>query len=358
VVALSPALAPAAPRAPAAIPDTLPRTAPPPSRAYGLGPRGFRLLPTGDEGPEGGTAGALLVNTDPVGRLTWMAQGLVGERARERGAALSAVWRGWRPAVGGEAFWMRHQPSEIGDAALSASLLDLDADYRGATLFAEHAWTGSVARQRVKAGASLGALELDFGGEDGARRLLFAEYAGSATRTRGRQSVGASLFVHASGGETFGESWRRGVGAAALGLGMGPLNVRGDVTYGRTNDGAPRWERFTAGGNRQPLLDDAVLSQRIARPGARFGVVEGSELLAWRVSTRLAGVTPYYWAATGDPSSEGEWYRVAGAEVDFTTPALSLIRIPGVRVVAGVAYPLDEPFEKELSGYFSVTYRP
>ena len=358
VVALSPALAPAAPRAPDAIPDTLPRTPPPPSRGYGLGPRGYRILPTGDEGPEGGTGGGMLVSTDPVGRLTWILQGLAGEEARERGAALSAVWRGRRPAVGGEAFWMRHQPSEVGNAVLSASLRDLDADYRGATLFAEHAWAGSTVRQRVRAGASYGQLELDFGGGEGERRLLFAEYAGSASRTRGRQSLGASLFLHASGGETLGEAWRRGVGSLALGLGVGPLNVRGDVTYGQTNDGAPAWERFTAGGNPQPLLDRAVLSQRIARPGARFGVVEGSELLAWQVSTRLAGVTPYYWAATGNPSSEEAWYRVAGAEVDLTTPALNLLRLPGVRFVAGVAYPLDEPFEKELTGYFSVTYRP
>ena len=353
VVALSPALAPAAPPAPRAPADTFARQAVAP-RPYGLGPRGFRLLAESAEGPDGGSAGLVVVNTDPVGRLTVLGRGVLGDKGVPWGGSVSAAWRGWRPAVTGEGWWMRHDPARSGSGIDGG----LDADYHGGALALSHGWAGSVLGQRVRAGASYGRLELDEGGE-GDRRLAFAEYAASAARTRGRQSLSASLWLHGAAGRTTGGSWTRGVGTFALGLGMGRLALRGDVTYGRVGDGAPRWERFVAGGVPQSLFDDALLSQRIPRPGVRFGVRQGTELLAVRAGAPMGGLTPYVWAVTTDPWGDGDaWYRVAGVETSLSTDALNLVRIPGIRLLVGLTYPLDEPFRHEIAGYATLSYRP
>jgi hypothetical protein len=352
-VALASALTPAVPRAAEAA-DTLARAPVPEPRAYGMGPRRFRLIPNASSGPDGGATEAVLLNTDPVGRLTLMARGALADGASPEGVSLAAVWRGWRPAVAAEGFWMRHRPSRGEVAGLEDARLD--ADYGGGVLFAERTWAASTLRQRLRLGGSAGRLETEREGEGG-RDLGFAEYTLWGAGTRGRQSLSALAGAHLSAGRTIGEDWRRAVGTAALGVASGPLNVRGDVSYGVVTADAPQWERFTAGGNPQMLFTETILPQRFSRPGARFGVVEGTEMLTWRVSGQVLGVTPYYWAATGD-AGEGSWYRMAGAEVSVSTEALNLVRIPAMRVVSGIAYPLTEPFEHELRFYTSITLRP
>jgi hypothetical protein len=257
--------------------------------------------------------------------------------------------------VGAEAFWLTHDPARL--RSLPADLAvppGLDAEYRGGTLYLEHPWSGVASRRRLRAGVSAGEVEL--GGDEGGTRLLaFAEHATGLTWTRGRQGIGAALALHGSAGRTGGDGWRRGLATGAVGVTMMGLNAQGQVTYGRVNDGAPEWERFAAGGIQQQLFDDAVLSQRLEMPAARFGVARGREVLLYRASTNLRGLTAYYWGARGD---DHDWYRVAGVETTATTPALNLIRLPALRLTAGVGYPLDEPDRHELNVYTSLGFRP
>ncbi|HEU0052592.1 MAG TPA: hypothetical protein VFQ39_05420, partial [Longimicrobium sp.] len=353
VVALGPALAPAAPIATQPR-DTLVREPAPASRGYGIGPRRFRILPGGSAGPDGAAAEAVAVNGDPIGRLTVLVRAVWALPRVPVGASEMVVWRGWRPSLAAEGFWMRHRPSE-GDLAV----LDdgrLDADYAGGALHAERSWAASTVRQRLRLGASVGWLETETEG-DGGRDLGFAEYTAWGAATQGRRSISGLVSAHLSAGRTLGEDWRRALGSASLGVASGPLNLRGDAWYGVVTDDAPEWERFAAGGAQQTLVSDVLLPQRLPRPGTHFGVVEGTELAAWRVSTRVAGITPYLWSASGDPP-EGGWYRVLGAEASLTTEAQSLLGIPALRLMGGVAYPLTEPFRRELRAYASVSLRP
>jgi len=113
-----------------------------------------------------------------------------------------------------------------------------------------------------------------------------------------------------------------------------------------------------AGGAREPLFDEAILSQRVPLPAARFGVVRGTELRMFRVSTDLGLLTPYL-AGVGSGGGWGDgWYRVAGAEAAFDTPPLNVLRIPSVRLMAGAGYPLDAPDRHRLRIYGTVSYRP
>ncbi|HVG44957.1 MAG TPA: hypothetical protein VM890_09510, partial [Longimicrobium sp.] len=355
VVALDTALAPAAPPVAAVGPDTLRRAPLSPSRAYGLGPRRMRLLPTGTQDANGTAAGLVVMNGDPVGRLTAMLRLVAGEPEMPRGAALGLVYRGWLPAVGLDAFHLEHRPSHGGESLVTPAD-SLDTRYTGAALYVEQPWAGSAFRHRLRAGASAGALKLG-DAEAAGRSLAFAEAAGATTKSRGTTSIAATLRLNGSIGRTEGAGWTRGVGTLAVGVGFAGLNGRGEVTYGAVSAGAPRWERFEVGGARQPLFDDAVLPQRLPLPAARFGVVRGREVLAYRLSTQLSGVTPYLAGAAGG-GGHGDWYRVAGVEAAFDSPPMNLLRIPGVRLVTGIGYPLDAPDRHKLRVYGTVAYRP
>jgi hypothetical protein len=355
VVALDSALAPAAPPAAGVEPDSLRRAPLPPSRAYGLGPRRTRLLPTVAADANGTSAGLVIANGDPVGRLTAMLRVVGGDPEMPRGAALGLVYRRWLPAVGLDAFHLEHRPSH-GGGALVLPADSLDARYTGAALYVEQPWSGSAFRHRLRAGGSAGALKLG-DAEPEARSLAFVEGAGSLSLNRGTRSVGAALRLNGSLGRTEGSGWTRGVGTLAVGVGFAGLNGRGEVTYGAVSPGAPRWERFEVGGARQPLFDDAILPQHLPLPAARFGVVRGREVLAYRLSTQLSGFTPYLAGAAGG-GGHGEWYRVAGVEAAFDSPPMNLLRIPGVRLVAGLGYPLDAPDRHRLRVYGTVAYRP
>lgn len=352
-VALPPTLAPAAPRVAVDFPDTLPRAAVEGPFAYGLGPRRTRLLPGGTASADGASGTLIAVNGDPVGRLTATLRGTLGERGLPRGGSATLTWRGWLPAVGAEAFWMMHDPSRRSPGLVGDSL---DAEYRGAALHAETPWAGSALRRRARAGASLGELSLEEGGS-GRRALAYAEYDATLSRAAAGRAFSAAVAVHGAAGETEGEGWRRGIARGALRVSSGPLSVRGEATYGRVSGGAPAWERFVVGGAPQGLFDDALLSQRVSMPAARFGVLQGRELVAWRVSTALGGLTPYLWGASTDAGHDS-WYRVAGVETALDFPGFNILRIPGARLLAGVGYPLDPPDEKNLEAYFTVTYRP
>ena len=355
VVALDSTLVPAIPPVAAAEPDTLRRGPPPTPHAYGLGPRRNRVLPTAAVDADGGSAGLVLLNADPVGRLTAMLKAVGGDAGSPRGAALNAVYRRWLPSVGVDLFALRHRPSRLRDP-LVAPGDSLDADYAGGTLFVEQPWAGSALRHRLRAGVSAGALDVEDGGS-AARTLAFAEAQAASTRSRGGQSLQLAAAVNGSAGRTGGETWTRGVGTAAATVRTFGLNAHGQVTYGRVSAGAPRWERFVAGGARQQLFDDGVLSQRIPLPAARFGVVRGSELLSYRLSTDLARLTPYLAGVSADAGFDA-WYRVAGVETSLDTPPLNVLRIPSVRLVAGAGYPLDAPDRHKLRVYATMTYRP
>jgi hypothetical protein len=297
----------------------------------------------------------VISNGDPVGRLSAMLRLVGGEREMARGAGLSLAYRRWLPTVAIDAFHLEHRPSADGAGVVSPDD-SLDARYSGAALYVEPPWAGSAVRHRLRAGATSGALKVGAAGAT-SRSLVFGELTGTMARNRGTRSISTALRLNGAIGRTAGEGWTRGVGTLALAGRFSGANARGEVTYGAVSAGAPAWERFTMGGTREPLFDDALLPQRLPLPAARFGVVQGRQVLAYRLSTQLSGITPYLTGAAGG-GGHGAWYRVAGVEAAFDSPPMNLLRIPGVRLVAGVGYPLDAPDRHRLRLYGTVAYRP
>ena len=214
-----------------------------------------------------------------------------------------------------------------------------------------------IRRTRYRAGISAGRLATDTMAS-ATRTLAFAEYGGAATLLRGRRYASLAVALHGASGRTAGDDWRRATTTATLALGTEDLGVRGSVGYGVVTRGAGPFERFLVGGLGSPLVDDALLSQRVSLPAAPVGVRGGRELYSYRASLLgLGPLTPYY-AGVSTRGGFADAFRVVGAEASLSLGDAPIIALPSVRALAGVGYTLDAPFRKKTRAYLSVEYRP
>lgn len=354
VVSLPPSLAPAVQLPPVPADSFAASTLAAP-RPYGLGPRRHTLLPASSLSPSGRLLALNFVSTDPAGRLAWTATGALGDREAWRGVALRAEWRGFLPSVGGSLFYAEQRPSlqRAGTFAPRA----VDGDYGAATIDASLRRYFGVMRARGRLGLSAGSLASDSLPATG-RTLGFAELDASRVVRRGRRFAALDLSLHGSSGRTVGEEWRRAVTSATIATGGEGAGARATVTYGVTSRAAPAYERFLVGGVGSPLVDDALLSQRVPLGAAPIGVRSGRELYAYRLSlTGLGAFAPYY-AGVSTRGGFAAAFRVVGAEASLSLGDAPIIAIPAVRALAGVGYTLDEPFRKKTRAYLSIEYEP
>jgi hypothetical protein len=112
-----------------------------------------------------------------------------------------------------------------------------------------------------------------------------------------------------------------------------------------------------AGGGIVPFVDAALLSQRVSLPSVPVGYAGGRQFQMLRGSVRLAGLQPYVvFVGAGDDVER--YRRIYGVEEDLAFSGFSFVRLPTTRIRFGVGYSLDEPYEKKIRPYVSVTYRP
>jgi hypothetical protein len=326
------------------------------SRPYGLGPRSYRIVPGGGDGPDGGYASLVLYSTDPVGRLSWMAQGAHSADAVDwSGGSLRAQWRGTRPSLGADLFATRHRPSLRGGTVHAPP--ELDAAYDGALAVAAIDRDWASWRHQLRLGASYGQLDVP----DAERRQLgFAEYR--IFWSGGQPTRRAALWLELDGavGRTGGTDWQRGVGTATIDLHVGPVRPQLAMTYGAMTEAgsaAAPYERFVLGGRQAPLFDRALLSQRLAMPALPIGFAMGTQAASARIDHPLGPVRPYFWAGSVDDGFD-HWFRVAGAEFRQSLELMPIVRLPGAELVVGIGYSLDEPLRRRWSWYSSLVFRP
>ncbi|HEY7878306.1 MAG TPA: hypothetical protein VIC55_08765 [Gemmatimonadaceae bacterium] len=351
--ALATALAPATPPAPAAG-DSFPAAQLSAPRAYRIGPRNTIVLPTVSIAAEGKSIGAMIAGTDPVGRLTWMALGVYGDRGTWRGASLGAQWRGWPASLGAETFYADEHPSrQHGGAAAPAFL---DASYVGvdAAISLDRDYVSNA--YRVRAGLSAGRLD----GPDyplAARSLVFAEYRGGFQQTPGGWRLVERVGVLGATGRTSDTAWARGTVSAAITVSNGGLSVSADAMYGETGRGAPAYEQFTVGGTDPPLYDAALASQRAAMPALPLAVAGGHQVATYRVTVPMGMLHPYFWAGSAGGTLD-RWHQVLGIEGSLDEVGVWATHVPSMHVLAGVGYSLSHPVPHRTSVYLSVSYRP
>jgi hypothetical protein len=321
--------------------------------AYGIGPRRYAVWPLGGGGAMGGYGGLALVSGDPIGRLTWVLQGVYGERELWRGGALGVAWRGMRPALTSSVFYAEQRPSRQARVQPPA----LDVDYRGATLVADLPRDGNGWSYGLRAGGSAGRLSTPGVPDDASRLLGFAEVRGQVTMRSGLRALALGASLHGATGRTDDASWRRGIATVALAVASGGRSLRASVTAGALGGDASVFEQFTVGGVANPLIDDAILAQRLANPALPFAITSGTEVIAWRLATRIAGADLYLWNASA-LGWRNEQHRVVGLERSLASARLPIITVPGIEARAGVAYSIDAPFRRELRVYGGIGIAP
>jgi hypothetical protein len=356
-------LVPVVPNPPAPA-DTFPRSAPAQAHPYGIGPHAHRLLPGGSYSAEGAFGSLSFVGLDPVGRLAYSANGVVGELSTWRGASVTASWRGSRPAVpgamsiDGTVYYAEQRPSRqraFADAGAPMGT-SLDAVYTGVTLGTALSRDYGFARLQTRVGANIGTV--DRPDEDRAGRgLLFGEGRGTTRVRRGGYRADLSLFLHGSGGALAERRFARAIGTLTADVATPFGGGRIDATLAGSDGGGGTFEEFAIGGWPSPLVDGPVLSQRIPMPSLPAGFALGTHVTMLRASTALGPVRPFYWVATTRENFTG-WKRVAGVDADASFASFPAFAVPAIGVRAGAAYSWDDPFRHRVGVYLGITYRP
>jgi Tol biopolymer transport system component len=330
-------------------------------RRYGLGDRITRWVPAVAATSNGREATLAIVNADAVGRLTVLGQVAIGSGDAWRGGAVDLVWRGWRPVIriGGFTAATTTPLFDPFSATLRADNLDR---LTGARARIDYTHSLDRADIRLGVGGSLGGLSSrETRTIDMSRDLGFGELA-ATLRQSGAAAFGSEgISVHLTGGETGAAEYERFVASTAVRLVVrGFPSLDAGASYGRVSTGAPSFEQFVIGGLPSNLVDASLLTQRVSVPALPSGIVGGDRVVTYRGATSLAGLSPYFVAASAGFATNrfDDWHRVLGIELTMDQSPVPVLGLPGVRLIAGVGYSLDEPVRHQTRGYLSATLRP
>ncbi|HZS59589.1 MAG TPA: hypothetical protein VFA43_09990 [Gemmatimonadaceae bacterium] len=300
--------------------------------AYGIQPRGYRLVGGGAFAARDRFVTVGVASSDPAGRLGWVLQGSLGDRPTWRGVSLGAAWRGWPVEIDGQIF----------------GTWDNTVEYHGLAFAASLPAAGSWHVDEYRLGFSAG--------KQGAagRTFAFASAATNADATTDDRILGWGGTLSGATGRTDGGNWARLLGTVRAHIGTRDVAALGTFAAGIVNHAAPAYEQFVLGGVQAPLTDSALLTQRIVDPALPFGITGGRYLLHYRFAT--AGIVPvsFYFEGT----QLDRWHRVYGAELRYVVPPLGFVRVPGVDATAGAGYSIDDPYKYKLRGYLVVRYTP
>jgi hypothetical protein len=353
ILASAPALEPATPIPPVPT-DTFAVAPPGEPQSYGLGSRGRRFLPTFAWTAEGKSLGLAIAGTDPVGRLTWVAEGRYGDRGTWRGGSLGAAWRGMAPLLGASMFYSEdHASRQHGGFAAPAAL---DIDYWGGLARLELERDNLTNVHRFRLGASAGRLS-SAASDWGSRSMGFAEYQGAILFSPGEWSIAPRIGLLGEVGSTSGSTWTRGIVTGGAVVSLGELGIRADAMLGAVSGDAPSVERFALGGTMPPLFDPALFAQRVVMPALPAGLALGSRAASYRIGVPGDGIRPYFWSASvGDRLRD--WHHVVGLEWSYDFRGLWSVGFPNTLFTCGVGYSLSEPLDHETHGYVALSYRP
>ena len=334
-----------------------------PARSYGIGPRTTRWIPGAEITADGQAMTFALVNSDFVGRLTMLGQGSVGSGDAWRGASVDAVWRASRPDARLALFTATTTDADFG-VPTSTPLAERTDALRGARSRTDYSRAFDRGDLRFGLGGSIGWIDSRFGTVSSrlTRNLGFFELSGSARQNNERSSANESFFINLSAGTTDGgSSYRRFLSTVRLqSASERTLPIDASGTYGVATSGAASYEQFEIGGPPSNLVDASLLTQRIPIGALPAGALSGDRAIVYRVSTSLAGISPYYWSGNARSGSGrfSHWQQVIGVDVTLDQTPVPVLGLPGARLVAGIGESLDTPFARRIRGYMTVLLRP
>ena len=335
-------------------------------RNYGLGPRRWRLLPGGTDGPDGHTTTLMLANIDPIGRLSVVTQGTYGSRGTWRGASMSAGLRRFRVALDATGWYIEHEPSQSRDHLAPSRT---DVRFAGAGIQARLSGEGTNTAFLVRVLGSTGTVAND-SVSLGGRIAMAGEGRVRLSVRAGPLNVSTVVGLLGDAGTTLGETWQRSIASAAIGVSTSRYGIRGEWLLGHTAEptldlgsrppvanAGRALEQFVLGGTGNPLIDPAFMSHRIPLPAVPAGFLTGSTIQLFRATLAGSLWEPYFVWANGGHGLDN-LRRIAGIERAFGISSLGFARLPGIRARAGASYSFDEPYANRPRAYFSLTFVP
>jgi hypothetical protein len=335
-------------------------------RPFKLSARLFRWFPAPQIDADGGSAMLGLSSNDIVGRSELLAKIAIGDQAAWHGGAVDLTWRGMRPFFRGELFGAAQSPSESRsrvsastalDTRMFGGLLSADGSHLDEAWSARYRMGGSIARADAR--DSLNSATAFSVSET--RSLAFGDASAVFVQRRDRSSASEKIAGSFTAGQSFDHSFYRGVatvGFNTAGVTLYPISVA--ATYARTNADAPMFEQMTFGGGASPLVDRALLTQRLAMPVLPTGIQVGPAAFDYRVTVRSQPLDAYFWS--GSTARIGarfaHWNRVVGLDGIQSIGAIPLAGTPSARAEYGIGYSFDEPFRKQVRAYVGLVLNP
>jgi hypothetical protein len=301
---------------------------------------------------------------DLVGKTELLLQFALGGHAAWRGGSLSTSWRIPWATLRFDGFGVSQRPSLNAAEVLVPAVLD--ARLAGGTALVAIDAATDEWRMVFRAGTTVSHVSHFTSPDTGAfapstRALSVTDLAASWQRRGDTWRAAAGVTANAAMGWSSDESVARFTVAVAATVGAGgfpALSASGQ--FGRVNNGATPFELFAIGGLSSPIIDRAVLSQRIVMPVLPTGTDVGTSLFVYRVSMPLGAITPYWWTASTTYSNGSfvRWHRIVGAEWTTSVPAYPLAGTPAARAQVGIGRSLDPPFQNKYRGYASLIFTP
>jgi hypothetical protein len=354
-LALSPSFTPAV-TAPAAAAIRLDSDVVSPARAYGFGARSLRWLPLPEADADGVSAALGIVSMDLIGRSRVLAEGALGDPAAWRGGSFTFDWHGSRPGFEVRAFDAAQRPSASRTPVPGAATLDTRLG--GGEIALDDDWSFDTWAASARLGGSIGRAHALFGSSPAADRSLVFGSASTGWMQRGAaESLSEALSANLTAGRSFDAAFRRAVVSASVALGgRAVIPVSAAATYGTVSSGAAPFEQLALGGSASPLIDAALLSQRIAMPALPVGIRAGSSAFTYKATLTEQPLSLYYWGASTAPVRDRftAWNRVIGVEWTSSIAAVPVAGTPAARGQIGVGESLDAPLRHRVRAYVGV----
>lgn len=325
--------------------------------AYGVGPLAVRPQTASTLGVDGGTASVGLSFGDPIGRLGGVLQVTLGDPGMWRGGGLGMAWRGSRPSLEVSAWSGEHQPSRQ-RTRWGQRTAGLDASsYQGGAAVLSLDRSTPHGGSAVRLVGTIGQLAL-VPSQSAARHAIgVGADAAYAWTPGGAVRIEQESRVTLTGGRTAAQSWTRWLADATVSVSPWEGPAFGmTATLGRVSGGAPAWEQFTYGGSAAPFVDARVLEQRIDAPAVPFAFARGDRLGRFRV---FAGGTLKVfseWFAAG--STLARYQQLAGVEASTSIPPIPVVRLPRLRLKAGLAAVREGRGWRRSNAYLSLVLQP
>jgi hypothetical protein len=334
-------------------------------RPYTLSPRLFRWIPAPQWSADGVSGALALTSTDVIGRSELLGLFAFGERSTWRGASLNVTWRGSKAPLRLSGFEAAQRP--VGHEVIFVPG-ELDVRLTGGSLAMSRATAREQSQFRARIVGSVARLDHigdsvsvanSVGNRVTTRKLVAIDYVRAWQRRLEALRFSGSFAANAAYGWANGDPVLRSLGTASAGVSIpGLIGVIASAQRGDVNWDADPFEQFTLGGSPVPLIDEALVAQRVTMPALPTAIDVGRSFMSYRLTIPLAPVSPFLWAGSTTRVDRKfvRWHRVIGAEIAISGPAIALAGTPAARAQIGIGRSLDDPFRKKIRGYVNLVF--